>query len=576
MLPLHTDAQQQQQRHRIQSNEFSVQSSTDLFSNEANKSSLGAASDKDQQQHYLSIPQLLPPELSPSQSHESRDEVATSNQQSRQSPSLDSSRGTTGVMSMGNNGISDIALLLSGAIKLKTHTSGKPPYSYATLITYAIMQHPRNRMTLNEIYAWVMEHYPYFKTAGSGWKNSIRHNLSLSKTFVRIPRPINEPGKGAYWTVDLAVLDATIHNRTKPPAHRYSLPRGGQANEYGASVGVQPIPQNFTGLPALPTQALNPGAMATPPFVMGVTSSISEMGLVQNAPHPGNSLAFRRASLQTLPTQARYQPYPMPAQLGLGRNRPYQQGLLPGASYAQQLLSNINPFAPAMTNNLYPGAIPSAGDQNTTVSTGQPSGEIGPPPMLPAVSAVASQNRGLGIPLMSSNTIPTAAAEIPRTGVQIIPASAAASACESGSDSQPVKSSDTSNSHRGSALLISVPEYSSMLETNVANNENRSNECNGGSSSSKSGDIQSGQLQILRGDNGGFDELKALSFQAYPQVKPTPSLPEHLLQSYNTLSDIVHSRRQQQIHKELTSHSAASLAEDTAGYAKDVQKPKQL
>ncbi|ORX74598.1 fork head transcription factor, partial [Linderina pennispora] len=78
----------------------------------------------------------------------------------------------------------------------------KPPYSYATLITYAIMHHPRKQMTLNEIYNWIMDKYPYFKTAGTGWKNSIRHNLSLSKTFVRIPRPINEPGKGAYWTVD--------------------------------------------------------------------------------------------------------------------------------------------------------------------------------------------------------------------------------------------------------------------------------------------------------------------------------------------------------------------------------------
>ncbi|KAJ1937995.1 hypothetical protein FBU59_004584, partial [Linderina macrospora] len=80
-------------------------------------------------------------------------------------------------------GVSDIALLLSGATQLKTHTTGKPPYSYATLITYAIMHHPRKQMTLNEIYNWIMDKYPYFKTAGTGWKNSIRHNLSLSKTF---------------------------------------------------------------------------------------------------------------------------------------------------------------------------------------------------------------------------------------------------------------------------------------------------------------------------------------------------------------------------------------------------------
>ncbi|OMJ28163.1 Forkhead box protein J3 [Smittium culicis] len=124
--------------------------------------------------------------------------------------------------SSGNSGTGaiDIAFLLDGKAPPRlnissTNQSTKLPYSYATLITYAILHHPSKKMTLNEIYSWLIDMYPHFKTAGTGWKNSIRHNLSLNKSFVRIPRPVNQPGKGAYWAVDLRVLSESIFLRAK-------------------------------------------------------------------------------------------------------------------------------------------------------------------------------------------------------------------------------------------------------------------------------------------------------------------------------------------------------------------------
>ncbi len=47
---------------------------------------------------------------------------------------------------------------------------GKPPYSYANLITFAINSSQRKKMTLSEIYSWICENFPYYKEAGNGWK----------------------------------------------------------------------------------------------------------------------------------------------------------------------------------------------------------------------------------------------------------------------------------------------------------------------------------------------------------------------------------------------------------------------
>lgn len=77
--------------------------------------------------------------------------------------------------------------------------------SYADLITKAIESSPEKRLTLSQIYDWMVKSVPYFKDKGdsnssAGWKNSIRHNLSLHSRFVRIQ---NEgTGKSSWWMLN--------------------------------------------------------------------------------------------------------------------------------------------------------------------------------------------------------------------------------------------------------------------------------------------------------------------------------------------------------------------------------------
>lgn len=81
-------------------------------------------------------------------------------------------------------------------------TNAKPSHvSYAGLIGQAILTSSDGRLSLNEIYQWINTVHPYYERGDRGWQNSIRHNLSLNKSFMKVERDANFPGKGGWWAI---------------------------------------------------------------------------------------------------------------------------------------------------------------------------------------------------------------------------------------------------------------------------------------------------------------------------------------------------------------------------------------
>ncbi|KAG5928932.1 hypothetical protein E4U42_007637 [Claviceps africana] len=112
----------------------------------------------------------------------------------------------------------------------------KPQYSYAQMITQAILKAPDGKLNLNGIYTFIMNSYSYYRhQQASGWQNSIRHNLSLNKSFDKVARSTDEPGKGMKWQIVPEARDEMVRNA-------YKIGRGGHR---GSSAPSSPSQLNY-------------------------------------------------------------------------------------------------------------------------------------------------------------------------------------------------------------------------------------------------------------------------------------------------------------------------------------------
>ncbi|XP_076817642.1 uncharacterized protein LOC143463139 isoform X1 [Clavelina lepadiformis] len=103
----------------------------------------------------------------------------------------------------------------------------KPPYSYVSLITLAILSSPEKKLRLSQILKRIAEMFPFFNGTYQGWRDSVRHNLSQNECFVKVLKnPYRPTAKGNYWTVNITAIPHELLLRQNTLVSRFAQDSG--------------------------------------------------------------------------------------------------------------------------------------------------------------------------------------------------------------------------------------------------------------------------------------------------------------------------------------------------------------
>lgn len=164
----------------------------------------------------------------------------------------------------------------------------KPSFSFPCLIGLALTSCESGRMSVSQIYDYITTRFPYFKTAKAGWKNSVRHNLSLNKFFCKLERKDDEQGKGSMWGI-------VPENKTQL-LRDIETYKNRQHNSRRTSVPASPAPKPFSVTRVNSAPVMNVPTMKMETDSLGPLMDSSSFGM-QGVSYGMANNASRRLSL---------------------------------------------------------------------------------------------------------------------------------------------------------------------------------------------------------------------------------------------------------------------------------------
>ena len=93
-----------------------------------------------------------------------------------------------------------------------------PKLSYSKMIAEALNQAEDGMLPVSDIMGYLSQRYPSYSSRidVKGWQNAIRHTLSVSQEFQKVPRSRDCKGRGHFWTMkdkaEMQLLEERRHN----------------------------------------------------------------------------------------------------------------------------------------------------------------------------------------------------------------------------------------------------------------------------------------------------------------------------------------------------------------------------